>query len=203
MLTIIDYDAGNTYNVQKAFDFLGVKTELTADPEKILASHGLILPGVGAFAPAMKTLQARGLDSVIKQAVAKGTPLLGICLGMQLLFESSSEYGQHAGLALIPGKVIALPAKKGFKIPQMGWNQHELRQSDSVFAYVAQEYTYFVHSFYAQCPNEYLVSQVEYSAPVPAIVRNKNVYGFQFHPEKSGQVGIKLLRTFVEEVVEA
>ncbi|KRL03957.1 imidazole glycerol phosphate synthase subunit HisH [Liquorilactobacillus oeni] len=201
MLTIIDYDAGNTYNVKKAFDFLGVKTRLTADPAEILASRGLILPGVGAFAPAMQTLRTRGLDTVIKKAVMQKTPLLGICLGMQLLFESSSEYGEHKGLGLIPGKVIALPRKKGYKVPQMGWNENELIQKNSVFSFVAQQYTYFVHSFYADCDNKYIVSRVDYSVPVPAIVQNKNVYGLQFHPEKSGNVGIKILQTFVKEII--
>ncbi|KRM95603.1 imidazole glycerol phosphate synthase amidotransferase subunit [Liquorilactobacillus aquaticus DSM 21051] len=201
MITLVDYDAGNTYNLQKAFAYLGVKTNLTDDPKEILASEAIVLPGVGAFQSAMKILKAKKLDTTLQKAANDGIPLLGICLGMQLLFDSSSEYGITEGLHLIPGKVIELPNKKGFKIPQMGWNQNKLLKPSSEFALLENEYTYFVHSYYAKCEPEYVVSEVEYSANVPAVVQNKNVFGMQFHPEKSGHIGLEVLKTFKERIV--
>lgn len=201
MLAIIDYDAGNTYNLKKAFDYLKIPTVLTADPQQIKASDGLILPGVGAFAPAMATLQQRGLADLVKQEALAGKPLLGICLGMQLLFDSSTEYGKHAGLGLIPGQVVAFPEKPGYKIPQMGWNQNQLRQKNSDFAFLANEYTYFVHSYYAKCEVEYVVTTVDYMVQVPALVQRQQIYGTQFHPEKSGAVGLQVLQTFAQKVV--
>mgnify|MGYP001160154196 CR=1 FL=1 len=203
MLAIMDYDAGNTYNLIKAFDYLQIKTVLTADPQVIEQSQGLVLPGVGAFAPAIATLQQRKLDLIIKQQVAAGKPLLGICLGMQLLFDSSTEYGLHQGLGLIPGKVIAFDPQKGLKIPQMGWNQNELLQPQSPFAFLQSQYTYFVHSYYAQCAAKYIVTQVNYGVKVPALVNKDNVFGAQFHPEKSGQIGLQVLKTFAQKVVAA
>ncbi|MFT8727698.1 MAG: imidazole glycerol phosphate synthase subunit HisH [Liquorilactobacillus ghanensis] len=201
MLAIIDYDAGNTYNLKKAFDYLKIPTVLTADPQQIKTSDGLILPGVGAFAPAMATLQQRGLADLVKQEALAGKPLLGICLGMQLLFDSSTEYGKHAGLGLIPGQVVAFPEKTGYKIPQMGWNQNQLRQKNSDFAFLANEYTYFVHSYYAKCEAEYIVTAVDYMVQVPALVQRRQIYGTQFHPEKSGAVGLQVLQTFAQKVV--
>ncbi|KRM07025.1 imidazole glycerol phosphate synthase subunit HisH [Liquorilactobacillus ghanensis DSM 18630] len=201
MLAIIDYDAGNTYNLKKAFDYLKIPTVLTADPQQIKTSDGLILPGVGAFAPAMATLQQRGLADLVKQEALAGKPLLGICLGMQLLFDSSTEYGKHAGLGLIPGQVVAFPEKPGYKIPQMGWNQNQLRQKNSDFAFLANEYTYFVHSYYAKCEAEYVVTAVDYMVQVPALVQRQQIYGTQFHPEKSGAVGLQVLQTFAQKVV--
>lgn len=203
MLAIIDYDAGNTYNLIKAFDYLQIKTILTADPQVIEQSQGIILPGVGAFAPAIATLQQHRLDVIIKQQVAAGKPLLGICLGMQLLFDSSTEYGFHQGLGLIRGKVVAFDPQQGLKIPQMGWNQNELLQPQSPFAFLQGKYTYFVHSYYAQCAAEYIITQVDYGVKVPALVNKDNVYGAQFHPEKSGQVGLQVLKTFAQKVVAA
>lgn len=201
MIAIIDYGAGNTYNVAKAFQYLGVQTVLTADAQTILASEAVVLPGVGAFRPAMEQLEKRNLINVIKQVAANKTPLLGICLGMQLLFDSSTEYGLHAGLDLIPGKVIEFSKDMNLSIPQVGWNKNKLLQDKSVFADVAEQYTYFVHSYYAKCDAKYIVSVVDYGVSVPAIVQNDNVYGMQFHPEKSAQVGLNLLKDFIEEVV--
>lgn len=200
MIAIIDYGAGNTFNVQKAFDFLGVETILTSDPKVIDQSSALILPGVGAFKAAMDNLQAAGLVEIIKTTVANGKPLLGICLGMQMLFDYSEEYGQTAGLGLIPGKVVAIP-DGDLLVPQMGWNQQILHNSSSVFKEVANQYTYFVHSYYAQTDPQYITSTVEYVVQVPAIVERDQVIGMQFHPEKSGQVGLQLLKDFVEKVV--
>ncbi|KRL02696.1 imidazole glycerol phosphate synthase amidotransferase subunit [Liquorilactobacillus capillatus DSM 19910] len=197
----MDYDAGNTYNLQKAFAYIGVETKLTDDPAELLASEAIILPGVGAFQKAMSILETKKLDVTLRKAVGKGIPLLGICLGMQLLFDSSSEYGVTEGLHLIPGTVRGLPEKKGFKIPQMGWNKNRLCQPHSEFKILENKYTYFVHSYYAKCASKYVISEVEYSVAVPAVVQKENVFGMQFHPEKSGQVGLDLLKTFVERIV--
>ncbi|EHS85023.1 Imidazole glycerol phosphate synthase, glutamine amidotransferase subunit [Limosilactobacillus gastricus PS3] len=200
MIAIIDYGAGNTFNVQKAFDFLGVETVLTSDPKVIDQSSALVLPGVGAFKAAMDNLQAAGLVDIIKTTVANGKPLLGICLGMQMLFEYSEEYGQTTGLGLIPGKVVAIP-DGDLLVPQMGWNQQILHKPTSVFNEVANQYTYFVHSYYAQTDPQYITSTVDYGVQVPAIVERDQIIGMQFHPEKSGQVGLRLLKDFVEKVV--
>ena len=199
MIAIVDYDAGNTFNVQKAFAHLGVDTVLTADPEVILNSDGVVLPGVGAFKAAMDTLVERKLVDVLKQVAEKNIPLLGICLGMQLLFDSSTEYGLTEGLGLIPGTVEALPADLGLMIPHMGWNQNLVKNHSSIFADVAdREYTYFVHSYYAKCDDQYITTTADYGVDVPGIVEWDSVYGVQFHPEKSAHVGLNLLRTFVE-----
>ena len=199
MIAIVDYDAGNTFNVQKAFAHLGVDTVLTADPEVILNSDGVVLPGVGAFKAAMDTLVERKLVDVLKQVAEKNIPLLGICLGMQLLFDSSTEYGLTEGLGLIPGTVEALPADLGLMIPHMGWNQNLVKNHSSIFADVAdREYTYFVHSYYAKCDDQYITTTADYGVDVPGIVERDRVYGMQFHPEKSAHVGLNLLRTFVE-----
>mgnify|MGYP003581902416 CR=1 FL=1 len=199
MIAIVDYDAGNTFNVQKAFAHLGVDTVLTADPEVILNSDGVVLPGVGAFKAAMDTLVERKLVDVLKQVAEKNIPLLGICLGMQLLFDSSTEYGLTEGLGLISGTVEALPADLGLMIPHMGWNQNLVKNHSSIFADVAdREYTYFVHSYYAKCDDQYITTTADYGVDVPGIVERDSVYGMQFHPEKSAHVGLNLLRTFVE-----
>ena len=199
MIAIVDYDAGNTFNVQKAFAHLGVDTVLTADPEVILNSDGVVSPGVGAFKAAMDTLVERKLVDVLKQVAEKNIPLLGICLGMQLLFDSSTEYGLTEGLGLIPGTVEALPADLGLMIPHMGWNQNLVKNHSSIFADVAdREYTYFVHSYYAKCDDQYITTTADYGVDVPGIVERDSVYGMQFHPEKSAHVGLNLLRTFVE-----
>ena len=199
MIAIVDYDAGNTFNVQKAFAHLGVDTVLTADPEVILNSDGVVLPGVGAFKAAMDTLVERKLVDVLKQVAEKNIPLLGICLGMQLLFDSSTEYGLTEGLGLIPGTVEALPADLGLMIPHMGWNQNLVKNHSSIFADVAdREYTYFVHSYYAKCDDQYITTTADDGVDVPGIVERDSVYGMQFHPEKSAHVGLNLLRTFVE-----
>jgi len=200
LIAIIDYGAGNTFNVQKAFDFLGVETVLTSDPKVIDQSSAVVLPGVGAFKAAMDNLQTAGLVDIIKTTVANGKPLLGICLGMQMLFDYSEEYGQTTGLGLIPGKVVAIP-DGDLLVPQMGWNQQILHKPTSVFKKVANQYTYFVHSYYAQTDPQYITSTVDYGVQVPAIVERDQVIGMQFHPEKSGQVGLQLLKDFVEKVV--
>ena len=150
MIAVIDYGAGNVFNVLKACQYLGQKAELTADPQKISQADVVLVPGVGAFGAAMTRLKETGLDQVIKSTVANGTPFLGICLGMQLLFDSSTEFGSAAGLGLIPGQVVRIPDDDGQRIvPQVGWNQNKLQQSESIFKSIDQQYTYFVHSYYA------------------------------------------------------
>lgn len=196
MIAIIDYDAGNTFNVQKALQHIGLDAVLTADRDTILAADGVILPGVGAYASAVSVLRERGLIDVIHEVVERNIPLLGICLGMQLLFDESEEYGPTAGLGIIPGTVKAIPNNLGLHVPHMGWNQNKLCRKDSVFSDVADKYTYFVHSYYVDTNSQYVTTTADYGIKVPGIVEKGNVYGMQFHPEKSGAVGLNLLRTF-------
>ncbi|MFC6165345.1 imidazole glycerol phosphate synthase subunit HisH [Lactiplantibacillus dongliensis] len=200
MFAIVDYDTGNTRNLQKAFAYLQVPTTLTADPAVLAQADAVILPGVGAFAAAMTALQDRQLVPVLQQLAQAGKPMLGICLGMQLLFERSSEYGDHAGLGLLQGQVTAIPSDLGVKVPQMGWNENELQQPDSSFASIDGAYTYFVHSYYAVSPVEQIVATVQHGVAIPSIVQRQNVVGMQFHPEKSGQVGLQQLASFKEMV---
>lgn len=196
MIAIIDYDAGNTFNVQKALQHIGLEAVLTADRDTILAADGVILPGVGAYASAVSVLRERGLIDVIHEVVARNIPLLGICLGMQLLFDESEEYGPTPGLGIIPGTVKAIPNNLGLRVPHMGWNQNTLCHEDSAFSGVADKYTYFVHSYYVDTDSQYITTTADYGIKVPGIVEKENVYGMQFHPEKSGAVGLNLLRTF-------
>lgn len=202
MITIVDYGVGNLFSLKSSFCFAGAEARVTGDPEEILNAQKIILPGVGAFGDAARKLRELGLDQVIRQAAARGTPLLGICLGMQLLFEKSYEYGEHAGLALIPGRVRpivgAIPA--GLKIPHIGWNALHFEKSDCpLFAQVREgDCVYFVHSYYAEQCAEYTVATAEYGAPLTAAVQRDNIYGCQFHPEKSGRVGLGILKAFCE-----
>lgn len=201
MFAIVDYDTGNTLNLKKALNYLKIDNQLTADPNEILTADAVILPGVGAFKAAMDELQQRDLIEVLKEVADKKTPILGICLGMQLLFQDSEEYGLNAGLGLIPGHVQSIP-DKNLKVPQMGWNQNQLLQKESPFELVDGQFSYFVHSYYANCDSKYIVASVDYGVEIPSIVQNKNVVGMQFHPEKSGQVGLDLLKEFQEAVVK-
>lgn len=196
MIAIIDYDAGNTFNVQKALQHIGLEAVLTADRDTILAADGVILPGVGAYASAVSVLRERGLIDVIHEVVARNIPLLGICLGMQLLFDESEEYGPTPGLGIISGTVKAIPNNLGLRVPHMGWNSNTLCHKDSAFSGVADKYTYFVHSYYVDTDSQYITTTADYGIKVPGIVEKGNVYGMQFHPEKSGAVGLNLLRTF-------
>lgn len=198
MIAIIDYDAGNTFNVQKALQYIGLDAVLTADADTILHADGVILPGVGAYASAVAVLRERGLIDVIHEVVNREIPFLGICLGMQLLFDESEEYGPTPGLGIIPGTVKAIPKDLGLRVPHMGWNQNKVHRQDSIFSDLDGQYTYFVHSYYADTDPKYVTSTADYGIPVPGIVEKGCVYGMQFHPEKSGNVGLNLLRTFGE-----
>jgi glutamine amidotransferase len=202
MVAIIDYGVGNLFSLSSSFSYIGVKAVVTRDPEVISAADRIILPGVGAFSDAAQKLKESGLVPVIFKEVEKGKPLMGICLGMQLLFEKSFEYGEHSGLGLIPGMVrpISDVIDSSLKIPHIGWNSLIFKgEKAPIFRYLNDgDYVYFVHSFYATNCDNFVIGETEYSVPLTAAVRNKNVYGCQFHPEKSGEVGLNILRAFCE-----
>ena len=197
MLIVIDYDAGNTANVLRALEKIGVGAELSADPEKILSATGLILPGVGAYPAAMAELEKRGLVIAIKEAVAKGTPLLGICLGMQILTEKGLEHEETMGLGFIPGVCRAIPASKDRPVPHMGWNSLQLEQETALTAGLSEQDVYFVHSYFTDVPKEYIDVTADYGLQIPAMIHKDLVFGAQFHPEKSGDVGLGILEKFV------
>ena len=197
MLIVIDYDAGNTANVLRALEKIGVRAELSADPEKVLSATGLILPGVGAYPAAMAELEKRGLVSVIKEAVAKGTPLLGICLGMQILTGKGLEHEETMGLGFIPGVCRAIPASKDRPVPHMGWNSLQLEQETALTAGLSGQDVYFVHSYFTDVPKEYIDVTADYGLKIPAMIHKDLVFGAQFHPEKSGDVGLGILEKFV------
>ena len=201
MIAIVDYGVGNLFSLRSSLAKLGLEAVVTADPEVLRKADRLILPGVGAFADAMAKLEATGLVPVLKEEAAK-KPLLGICLGMQLLFERSYEYGTHAGLGLIPGEVCPLEpdlTDKSLKVPQIGWNALHIVQDDPLFRYIQEgEYVYYVHSYYAKHCAESTLAVSEYSIPVTGAVRCGKVYGTQFHPEKSGDTGLRILKAFAE-----
>lgn len=197
MIAIIDYGMGNLHSVSKAVERLGYEAVVTGEPEQILAAEGAILPGVGAFGDAMEHLRESGLDEVVKQYAASGKPMIGICLGMQLLFSSSEEHGQHEGLGLLQGTVVRF--RGDYKVPHMGWNRLSYKQSESpIFKGIEEGHVYFVHSYHAKPERESdLLAVTDYNQPVTAIVGCDNVYGMQFHPEKSGDIGMKLLGNFL------
>lgn len=197
MIVVIDYDAGNTANVLRALQQIGVEAQLSADKDLIGQASGLLLPGVGAFPTAMAKLREQGLDSAIKEAVAKGTPLLGICLGMQLLTEEGLEHEPTKGLGLIPGVTRPIPVQDGFPVPHMGWNQLAVRQETALTEGLDGRDVYFVHSYFTDVPDEYLDVVADYSQKIPAMIHKDKVFGAQFHPEKSGQVGLGILKRFV------
>ena len=204
MIAIIDYGVGNLFSLKSSLAQLGQDTVVTADPDTIRKADRLILPGVGAFGDAMDKLVATGLVPVIRAEVEK-KPLLGICLGMQLLFEKSYEYGEHTGLGLIPGEVCPLAddlKDPRLKVPHIGWNRLDIvpgRENDPLFKYTKPgEYVYYVHSFYAKNCAANTLAASEYSIPVTGAVKNGLVYGTQFHPEKSGDTGLRMLRAFAE-----
>ena len=204
MIAIVDYGVGNLFSLRSSLRFIGADAEVTGDSGVIASAEKVLLPGVGAFGDAAKKLRDSGLDRAVKDAAEKGRPLLGICLGMQLLFEKSYEYGEHDGLGLIPGKVVPMEGvvPADHKIPQIGWNGLIFpanREKSPLFRYTEQgDHVYFVHSYYASECGNYVIADTEYGAPITAAVQRGNVYGTQFHPEKSGAVGLGILRAFCE-----
>ena len=201
MTAILDYGVGNLFSLRSSLEAIGAEGCVTADPAVIAAADRLILPGVGAFGDAMDKLTASGLVPVLR-AQAQKKPLLGICLGMQLLFDKSWEYGEHAGLGFVHGEVAPLApdlADPALKVPQIGWNALHLLYDDPLFRYVREgEYVYYVHSYYAKHCAANTLAVSEYSVPVTGVVRAGSVYGTQFHPEKSGDTGLRLLKAFAE-----
>ena len=196
MIAIIDYGMGNLHSVSKAVERLGYEVRVSADPKEILDAEGAILPGVGAFGDAMQNLRNTGLDEVTRFYAESGKPLLGICLGMQLLFSKGEEHGDNTGLDLLPGEVVRF--RGDYKVPHMGWNRLEFRQASPLFEGLTEGHVYFVHSFHAK-PAEPadLLATTDYYQDVTAIVGRGNVYGMQFHPEKSGELGMQLLDNFL------
>ena len=199
MTAIIDYGVGNLFSLQSSLAAIGETAIITGDPEKILEANRVILPGVGAFGDAAKKLSDSGLDSVIKKCVENKTPLLGICLGMQLLFDESYEYGRHRGLGLIPGKVVAMEGSipKNLKIPHIGCNYLKIKNETPLLSEIKNgDFVYFVHSYYVVCDETNIAATTDYGLEITATVFKDNVFGCQFHPEKSGDVGLKILRKF-------
>lgn len=199
MTAIIDYDAGNLRSVEKALLALGEEVVITRDSREILAAERVILPGVGSFGDAMERLHQYGLVEVIHEAVKRGTPFLGICLGLQLLFERSDESRGVKGLGILKGEILRLPDKKGMKIPHMGWNSLEIRPGTRLFAGIESgEYVYFVHSYYLKAAKEAQVAaSAEYTTHIHAAVESGNVFACQFHPEKSSSTGLAILKNFI------
>ena len=201
MIAIIDYGVGNLFSLKSSFARIGAETVVTDDPAVIRTADKILLPGVGAFGDAIAKLRERGLDRVILSEVKAGKKLMGICLGMQMLFERSHEYGEHEGLGLISGEVVPMRGRidESLMIPHIGWNALDIKREHPVFKYVKNgDFVYFVHSYFAVGCAESLLATTEYSREVTAAVAKGNVCGMQFHPEKSGDVGINILRGFCE-----
>ena len=198
MIAVIDYDAGNIRSVEHALAALGLPAVLTRDPDVIRKADKVILPGVGAFGDAMEKLNAYGLTGVIKEVVAAGKPFLGICLGMQLLFDSGEESPGAKGLSLLPGRILRIPEGEGLKIPHIGWNDLAFPKKSRLFEGIPEgSYVYFVHSYYLKADRiEDVAATTQYGVTIHAAVEQGNVFGCQFHPEKSGDVGLAILRNF-------
>ena len=201
MIGIIDYGVGNLFSLCSSLKSIGAEVAVTSDPAVIEAADKLILPGVGAFGDAVKKLRDSGLYGILRMQAAAGKDIMGICLGMQLLFEKSYEYGEHQGLGLLKGKVVPMEGRipQGLKIPHIGWNNLHFRRESRLFKYVKEnECVYFVHSFYAEDCSDSIIATAEYGRELTAAVECGNVMGCQFHPEKSGRVGLAILQAFCE-----
>ena len=200
MVGIIDYGVGNLFSLQSSFAAIGQQAEVSSDPEVLRKADHILLPGVGAFEDAVRKLRATGMDQMVYEAVQTGKPLMGICLGMQMLFEKSFEYGEHQGLGLLKGEVIPMAGlrPKELKIPHMGWNALHLTQPEGKLLRNTKEgdYVYFVHSYFAAHCEDSLAAQTEYGKLLTAAVEKDNIFGCQFHPEKSGEAGLNILRAF-------
>ena len=201
MIAIVDYGVGNLFSLERSFCAIGAEVTVTADPDVLRSADKILLPGVGAFGDAAQKLRDTGLDRVVVEQAKSGKPLMGICLGMQLLFEEGYEYGCHKGLGLIEGKVLPIAdvVPKDLKIPHMGWNALDFQKESPLFAHIQNgDCVYFVHSYYAAQCNGAVIATAEYGAPLTAAVQKDNIFGCQFHPEKSGTVGLEILRAFAE-----
>ena len=201
MIAIIDYGVGNLFSLASSLGAVGADVKVTSDPEEIRKADKLILPGVGAFGDAAKLLRESGLDKVVVDEAKKGKPLMGICLGMQLLFDKGYEYGEHEGLGLIKGEVVSMEGRipSSLNIPHIGWNALSIKKDSPILKYVEEgDCVYFVHSYYATGCDESITSTAEYGIDVTASVQSGNVFGCQFHPEKSGEVGLSILKAFCE-----
>ncbi len=199
MIAIVDYGVGNLFSLRSSFKAIGADAVFTSDEKVIKSADKILLPGVGAFEDAAKKLKETGLGELVVSQVKEGKPLLGICLGMQLLFERSFEFGCHEGLGLIPGDIVSFEGKidKSLKIPEIGWNQLMLNKESPLYKdFSGGEFVYFVHSYYAECDKKYVSAFSEYDVVFPASVEYNNVFGCQFHPEKSGKTGLKILENF-------
>lgn len=202
MIAIIDYDAGNLKSVEKAFGALGQETVVTGDPKRILSCDAAALPGVGSFGVAASHIRQRGLDEAIGRFIETGKPFLGICLGLQLLFEASEEAPDTRGLGIFPGRIVKIPPGEGLKIPHIGWNSLSISPDSRIFRNIGEQpYVYFVHSYYLQAENPQIVSATtEYGVNIHAAVESGNVCAMQFHPEKSGKVGLAILQNFIHSI---
>lgn len=200
MIAIIDYDAGNIKSVEKAIQSLGEEVVITRNKEELLAADKVILPGVGAFGDAMEKLRNYGLEEVIHEIVDRGTPFFGICLGLQLLFESSDEAPGVKGLGLLKGKIVKIPDDQGLKVPHIGWNSLKFPNKGKLYEGITEDsYVYFVHSYYLQAEDaDIVVATTDYVTHIHASVEKDNIYACQFHPEKSSKVGLQILKNFIE-----
>lgn len=201
MIAIIDYGVGNLFSLTSSFKYVGADVVVTSSVDEIKKADKIILPGVGAFGDAIKKLKDTGLDKIVIEETKNGKPLMGICLGMQLLFEKSYEYGEHDGLGLLKGSVVPMEnyIDKDLKIPHIGWNALSIKKENPLFKYLKNgDCVYFVHSYFAKNCDESLLATTEYGKELTAAVAYKNIYGCQFHPEKSGEVGLKILKAFCE-----
>lgn len=201
MIRIIDYGVGNLFSLQSSLTAIGIDADYTGNPAEIRKADKLILPGVGAFRDAREALRSTGLDQVVQEEAGKGKPLMGICLGMQMLFDRSYEYGEYEGLGLIPGEIVPMEGRipKDLPIPHIGWNELMLKQPSPLMKNTANgDYVYFVHSYYAETPAEYVIATTDYGVEMTAAVQKDNVSGCQFHPEKSSEVGLSILKAFCE-----
>ena len=201
MIRIIDYGVGNLFSLRSSLRAIGIDADYTGNPAEIRKADKLILPGVGAFRDAREALRSTGLDRVVQEEAGKGKPLMGICLGMQMLFDRSYEYGEYEGLGLITGEIVPMEGRipKDLPIPHIGWNELMLKQPSPLMKNTANgDYVYFVHSYYAETPAEYVIATTDYGVEMTAAVQKDNVSGCQFHPEKSSEVGLSILKAFCE-----
>lgn len=201
MIRIIDYGVGNLFSLRSSLRAIGIDADYTGNPAEIRKADKLILPGVGAFRDAREALRSTGLDRVVQEEAGNGKPLMGICLGMQMLFDWSYEYGEYEGLGLIPGEIVPMEGRipKDLPIPHIGWNELMLKQPSPLMKNTANgDYVYFVHSYYAETPAEYVIATTDYGVEMTAAIQKDNVYGCQFHPEKSSEVGLSILKAFCE-----